>query len=131
MSMQDPVADMLTCIRNAQMMGIQEIRVPFSSLKSNILRVLQEEGFIEKFEVTSEGNKKDLLVTLKYYQGRPVIEIIKRISKPALRVYRSYEKLPLVRGGLGITIISTPQGVMSDKMARAQKVGGELLCTVE
>jgi small subunit ribosomal protein S8 len=129
--MQDPVADMLTCMRNAQTMGIKEIRVPHSSLKSNILRILKEEGFIENYEVIEFDHKKDLHIKLKYYQGRPVIEKIKRISKPSLRVYKSYDDVPMIRGGLGITIISTPQGVISDKAARAQKVGGEVLCTVE
>lgn len=131
MSMHDPVADMLTRIRNAQMMGIQEIGLPFSTMKSEILKVLKEEGFIEDFSVTAENNKKDLHVILKYFQGRPVIEKIKRISKPALRIYRGCDDLPTVRGGLGIAIVSTPKGVMTDKTARAQNVGGEVLCTVE
>lgn len=131
MSMQDPIADMLTCIRNAQAMGITKILVPFSKLKMQILNVLTEEGFVEKFEPISTGNKKDLEVHLKYYQGRPVIEKIKRISRPALRVYKGYDKLPNVRGGLGIAILSTPKGVMTDKTAKIQQVGGEVLCTVE
>jgi small subunit ribosomal protein S8 len=132
MSMQDPVAAMLTSIRNAQMMGIQKICLPHSNLKDHILNVLKEEGFIEDFEVvTSDDNKKDLQVTLKYYQGRPVIEKIKRVSRPALRIYRGYDDLPLIRGGLGIAIVSTPKGVMTDKAARTQQVGGEVLCTVE
>lgn len=131
MSMQDPVADMLTCIRNAQMMGIKETRMPHSNLKVQILQVLKEEGFIENSEVVTADNKKDIQVILKYYQGRPVIEKIQRVSRPALRVYRGYDKLPLVRGGLGIAIVSTPKGVMTDKAARAQHVGGEVLCTVE
>jgi small subunit ribosomal protein S8 len=131
MSMQDPVADMLTRIRNAQAMGIKKISLPHSNLKSQILDVLKEEGFIESFDVVSADNKKDLQVSLKYYQGQPVIEKIKRVSRPALRVYKGYDQLPKVRGGLGIAIISTPKGVLSDKAARAQKVGGEVLCTVE
>lgn len=131
MSMQDPVADMLTRIRNAQAMGIQTILMPFSNLKSEMLRVLRDEGFIEAYETVSTDNKKDLKVALKYYQGRPVIEKIKRVSKPALRVYKGYQEIPAIRGGLGLAIISTPQGVMSDRTARAQKVGGEVLCTVE
>ena len=131
MSMQDPVADMLTRIRNAQAMGIQKISMPFSSLKQQILGVLNQEGFILDSNVTTTDNKKDLQVTLKYYQGRPVIEKIKRVSKPSLRVYKGCDELPLVRGGLGIAIISTPKGVMTDKAARAQHVGGEVLCTVE
>lgn len=135
MSMQDPVADMLTCIRNAQMMGIQKVRIPFSNLKNEILKVLKDEGFIEDFSVMSldkkSDYKKDIEVLLKYYQGRPVIERIKRISRPALRVYKGYDQLPLVRGGLGIAIVSTPKGVMTDKAARTGQVGGEVLCTVE
>lgn len=131
MSMQDPVADMLTRIRNAQAMGIEKISLPYSNLKSEILKVLQEEGFIGEFDKTTNENKTDLQVNLKYYQGRPVIEKIKRISRPAMRIYRGYDQIPLVRGGLGLTIVSTPKGVMSDKSARTQKVGGELLCTVE
>lgn len=133
MSMQDPVADMLTCIRNAQAMGIEHIKFPFSKLKSEMLRVLKEEGYINDFETISddEKNKKDLTVELKYYQGRPVIEKITRLSKPALRVYKGCDELPQIRGGLGIAIISTPKGVMTDRTARAQKVGGEVLCTVE
>lgn len=131
MSMQDPVADMLTCLRNAQMMGIQQIRLPHSNLKSEILRVLKDEGFIEQFETSEADNKRDLHVTLKYYQGRPVIEKIKRVSRPALRIYKGCDQLPLVRGGLGIAVISTPKGVMTDKTARAEHLGGEVLCTVE
>jgi len=131
MSMQDPVADMLTCIRNAQAMGIQKILMPHSILKTEILRVLREEGFIDNFEVVASDNKRDLQVGLKYYQGRPVIEKIDRVSRPALRIYRGYDELPVVRGGLGIAIVSTPKGVMTDKTARTQKVGGEVLCTVE
>lgn len=131
MSMQDPVADMLTRIRNAQAMGIQVISLPHSNLKSEILRVLKEEGYIEDFEMTTSGNKKNLQVSLKYYQGRPVIEKINRVSRPALRVYRGYDKISAVRGGLGIAIISTPKGVMTDKSARTQQVGGEVLCTIE
>jgi small subunit ribosomal protein S8 len=129
--MQDPVADMLTILRNAQTMGITTVSLPHSEFKGDILKVLQEEGFIENFDTSSVENKKRLNVTLKYYEGRPVIEKIKRISRPALRVYAGYKEIPLVRGGLGISIISTPKGVMSDKAARALKVGGEVLCTVE
>lgn len=131
MSLQDPVADMLTCIRNAQAMGIQKICMPHSTLKHEMLKILKEEGYIVDFETAESGKKKDLQVFLKYYQGQPVIEKITRISRPALRVYKGYEELPLVRGGLGIAIVSTPKGVMSDKSARHQKVGGEVLCTVE
>lgn len=131
MSMQDPVADMLTSIRNAQAMGIQKIKLPYSNLKNEILKVLKEEGYLTDFTTLSNDNKKDLEVSLKYYQGKPVIEKIKRISKPAMRIYRSCDQLPIVRGGLGLSIVSTPKGVMSDKSARAQNVGGEILCTIE
>lgn len=131
MSMQDPVADMLTRLRNAQMIGITEVTLPYSKLKAEVLRVLKEEGYIESFTEMKETNKKDLQVALKYFEGRPVMEKIKRISRPALRVYRGCDDLPLVRGGLGIAIISTPKGVMSDKSARSNKVGGEILCTIE
>lgn len=131
MSMQDPIADMLTCIRNAQLMGIQQVSLPYSKLKSEVLKVMQEEGYVAEVEIVTNDKKKDLFINLKYYQDRPVIEKIKRISRPALRVYKGHDALPQVRGGLGTAIISTSQGVMTDKKARAQKVGGEVLCTVE
>lgn len=131
MSMQDPVSDMLTQLRNAQMMGIRTTRFAHSKFKEQILNVLKEEGYIQDYQVHAADVKKELEVTLKYYQGRPVIDTIKRISKPSLRVYRGYSELPIVRGGLGISIVSTPKGVMADKTARAQKLGGEVLCTVE
>ena len=131
MSMQDPVSDMLTRIRNAQMMGIQKVLMPHSNLKEEILKVLREEGYVGEFETIESDNKKQLQVLLKYYQGSPVIAKIDRVSRPALRVYKGYDQIPLIRGGLGIAIVSTPKGVMSDKAARAQKIGGEVLCTVE
>lgn len=131
MSMQDPVADLLTRIRNAQSMGIREVVLPYSFIKTEILRVLGEEGFIESYEAIADGAKKDLKIKLKYYQGRPVIEQINRVSRPALRIYKACRELPTVRGGLGIAIISTPKGVMTDRAARTQNVGGEVLCTVE
>lgn len=131
MSMQDPVSDLLTRIRNAQAMGIREVTLPHSNIKTEILRVLKEEGFIESYESIAEGAKKDISIKLKYYQGRPVIERINRVSKPTLRIYKPCRELPQVRGGLGIAIISTPKGVMTDKSARSQNVGGEVLCTVE
>src|SRR3990167_6015081 len=127
MSMQDPVSDLLTLIRNAQAMGIREVELPHSNIKLEILRVLKEEGFIESYEPKVEGAKKDISIKLKYYQGRPVIERINRVSKPALRIYRSCRELTTVRGGLGIAIISTPKGVMTDRLARSQNVGGEVL----
>lgn len=131
MSMQDPVADMLTRLRNAQMMGIREVTMPHSKIKLAMLRVLQEEGYVEAVTEMTQDGKKDLHVTLRYYEGRPVMEKIKRVSRPALRIYRGCNDLPLVRGGLGIAIVSTPRGVMTDKSARTQKVGGEVLCTIE
>ena len=131
MSMQDPIADMLTRIRNAQAMGIQKVLLPYSNLKVEILKVLQEEGYLDTFDIKTNKNKRDIEITLKYYRGTPVIEKITRLSKPALRVYRGYDQLPLIRGGLGIAIVSTPKGVMSDKKARINQVGGEVLCTVE
>lgn len=131
MSMQDPVADMLTSIRNAQAMGIIQIKFPFSSLKNEILRVMKEEGFIVNFEMIAVDNKKYLQVSLKYYQGRPVVEKIKRISRPGLRIYKTCKDLPVIRGGLGVAVVSTPKGVMTEKSARSQQVGGEILCTIE
>ncbi len=131
MSMQDPVSDMLTCVRNAQAIGIKEIELPASIMKLSILRVLKEEGYIDNFEEVSADAKKRVKVVLKYYQGRPVIEKMKRVSCPGRRVYRACDKLPVIRGGLGIAIVSTPKGLMTDKAARAARLGGEILCTVE
>jgi small subunit ribosomal protein S8 len=131
MSMQDPIADLLTRIRNAQMMGIRSLRLPFSGIKQQILRVLEEEGYIDSFDAMETDGKRDLRVELKYYEGAPVIDEIKRVSRPSLRVYKGAKELPLVRGGLGVAIISTPFGVMSDRMARTKNVGGEVICTVE
>lgn len=131
MSMHDPIADMLTRIRNAQTVGEQQVKMPSSKVKIAILKVLKEEGYIHDFETVTAGTKKDLNVTLKYHQGRPVIETIKRVSRTGLRIYRRSTDLPVVRGGLGIAIVSTPKGVMTERSARAQKLGGEVLCTVE
>ncbi len=131
MSMQDPIADMLTRIRNAQAVGEREVKLPGSMLKQAILKVLQDEGYIESFESEATDNKKNIKVFLKYYQGKPVIEKIKRISKPGLRIYRRSSQLPTVLGGMGIAIVSTPKGVMSAKTARASNLGGEVLCIVE
>jgi len=131
MSMQDPVSDMLTCVRNAQAIGIKEIELPSSSMKLALLNVLKEEGYIEGFEELLVENKKRVKVSLKYYQGRAVIEKMKRVSTPGRRVYRGCDKLPVIRGGLGIAIVSTPKGLMSDRAARVARLGGEILCTVE
>jgi small subunit ribosomal protein S8 len=130
MSMSDPIADLLTRIRNAQMAKLPKIVCPSSKSKVAICRVLQDEGYIASFSVVEEDKKAVLTVDLKYYQGRPVIEEIKRESKPGLRIYRGKDDLPRNRGGLGIAIVSTHKGLMTDKQARAAGVGGEVLCTV-
>lgn len=125
----DPVADMLTRIRNAQRIGRSMVVMPSSKQKIAIARVLQEEGYISSFEV--EGDvKAQLTVNLKYYQGKPVIETLKRVSRPGLRIFKTKDQLPRVLGGLGIAIVSTSKGVMSDQKARAIGVGGEIICYV-
>lgn len=129
MSMQDPVADMLTCIRNAHHRSKPEVIMPSSKLKASVAKVLQQEGYIEGFSVSEEVKPK-LTVNLKYFEGKPVIEEIIRISKPSLRHYSGSGGLPKVRSGLGIAIISTSKGVMTDRAARAAGIGGEILCTV-
>jgi len=129
MSMQDPVADMLTCIRNAHHRNKPEVVMPSSKLKTSVAKVLHDEGYIDGFSV-SEDVKPKLTVSLKYFEGKPVIEEIVRISKPSLRQYSSSGDLPKVRSGLGIAIVSTSKGVMTDRAARAAGIGGEILCTV-
>ena len=131
MSMQDPIADMLTRIRNAQTIGGLTVEMPCSQLKLAVLEVLKSEGYIEDFQTMAAEGKKDIQVTLKYYQGNPVIDKIKRISRPGLRIYRGATKLPTVLAGMGIAIVSTSKGVMTERSARAQNLGGEVLCTVE
>jgi small subunit ribosomal protein S8 len=132
--MTDPISDMLTRIRNAQKAGKPSVRMPGSNLKRAILSVLKEEGYVAEFaDVEAEkgqGPAQQIEVTLKYVGGRPVISEIERVSKPGLRVYTSVEKMPKVRNGLGVAIVSTSQGVMSDAKARAMNIGGELLCRV-
>lgn len=130
MSMTDPIADFLTRLRNGQMARRKQVRLPSSKIKEAIAAVLKEEGYIEDFSVTAEGAKKTLAVTLKYFQGKPVIERIERVSRPSLRVYRGSDELPKVLGGLGVAIVSTPKGVVSDRAARAAGMGGEVLCVV-
>ncbi len=130
MSMSDPIADMLTRIRNAQMVGHREVMMPASKLKSSIASVLKDEGYIEDFTQREKDGKSELVVSLKYYAGRPVIEKLERISKPGLRVYKGRDSLPKVMNGLGIAILSTSRGVMTDTKARATGVGGEVLCIV-
>jgi small subunit ribosomal protein S8 len=130
MSMQDPIADMLTRIRNAQMTEKVSVSMPSSQLKVAIAKVLKDEGYIEDFRVTGEQAKPQLEIALKYYAGRPVIEKIERISKPGLRIYRGKEDLPRIMNGLGVAIVSTSKGVMTDRKARASGIGGEVLCVV-
>jgi small subunit ribosomal protein S8 len=129
MSMQDPLADMLTRIRNAQQVGKADVAMPSSKLKVNVARVLQDEGYITGFSV-NEGAKPELTVALKYFEGKPVIAELDRVSRPGLRNYAGKDSLPSVRGGLGVAIVSTSKGVMTDRAARAAGIGGEVLCTV-
>jgi small subunit ribosomal protein S8 len=129
MSMQDPLADMLTRIRNAQMAEKTVVSMPSSKLKVAVASVLKNEGYISDYEVSSDA-KPQLSIELKYFEGRPVIEELKRVSRPGLRQYKSVDQLPKVRGGLGVSIVSTNKGVMTDRAARAAGVGGEVLCTV-
>jgi small subunit ribosomal protein S8 len=130
MSMSDPIADMLVRIRNAQMVGHVEVVMPASKLKSSIAEVLKQEGYIEDFALRENGVKKELRIGLKYYAGKPVIEKLERISKPGLRVYKGRDDIPKVMNGLGVAILSTSRGVMTDRKARADGVGGEVLCIV-
>jgi small subunit ribosomal protein S8 len=128
--MTDPIADMLTRIRNGQRAGKVSVSMPSSKLKASIAEVLKDEGYIADFRVQDESGKAVMSVDLKYYEGRPVIEDLKRISRPGLRIYKSKDELPKVRGGLGVAIVSTSKGVMSDRAARAAGEGGEVLCIV-
>ena len=130
MSMSDPIADMLTRVRNAQQVNKQSVTMPSSKLKAAIAAVLKDEGYIEDFQVGGEKAKPVLEITLKYYAGRPVIERIDRVSRPGLRIYRGSKAIPTVMNGLGVAIVSTPRGVMTDRKARATGVGGEVLCYV-
>ncbi|BCD86319.1 30S ribosomal protein S8 [Pseudomonas solani] len=129
MSMQDPLADMLTRIRNAQMAEKSVVSMPSSKLKVAVASVLKNEGYITGYQISSDI-KPLLSIELKYFEGRPVIEELKRVSRPGLRQYKSVDQLPKVRGGLGVSIVSTNKGVMTDRAARAAGVGGEVLCTV-
>jgi small subunit ribosomal protein S8 len=130
MSMTDPVADLLTRIRNGQSAGKANISLDSSKIKTAIAKVLKDEGYVADFHVESETGKPRLVVDLKYYEGRPVIDRLERVSRPGLRVYRGKDELPKVLGGMGTVIVSTPQGVMTDKQARASGQGGEVLCIV-
>ena len=130
MSMSDPIADMLTRIRNGQQAQKASVSMPSSKLKVAIAKVLQDEGYIDGFAVRDEAGKASLDVTLKYYAGRPVIERLERVSRPGLRIYKGSDDLPRVMNGLGVAIVSTPRGVMIDRSARANRVGGEVICLV-
>lgn len=130
MSMTDPIADFLTRIRNGQAAGKSEVSMPSSKIKLAMAQVLKDQGYIDEFDVTTEDGKSSLRISLKYYQGRPVIDRIERVSKPGLRVYRGKDELPAILGGLGVAIISTSRGVMTDREARAAGHGGEVLCIV-
>ena len=130
MSMTDPIADMLTRIRNGQGARKVNVSMPASKSKEAVAKVLQDEGYIIGFATTGEGAEKTLTVELKYYEGTPVIEKIQRSSSPGLRVYRGKDDLPKVLGGLGVAIVSTSAGVMSDRQARAKGIGGEVICVV-
>lgn len=130
MSMSDPIADMLTRIRNAQAAEKGQVAMPSSKLKISIASVLKDEGYIEDFAVREESGKAELTIALKYYSGKPVIDRIDRISRPGLRIYKGKEDIPRVMNGLGVAILSTSKGVMTDRKARASGVGGEVLCVV-
>ncbi|SER60519.1 small subunit ribosomal protein S8 [Nitrosomonas sp. Nm51] len=130
MSMSDPIADMLTRIRNAQMARKKTVGIPFSKIKADIASVLKDEGYIEDYQKKAVGKHSQLEIALKYYSGFPVIETVKRISKPGLRIYKSASEIPQVMSGLGIAIVSTSQGVMTGKKAQSSGIGGEILCEV-
>ncbi len=130
MSMTDPIADMLTRVRNGQKARKVNVSMPFSTVKTAVAKVLKDEGYITSYSESGDGASKTLEVELKYYEGTPVIEKVQRVSRPGLRVYRGKEDLPKVLGGLGVAIVSTSAGVMSDRQARAQGIGGEVICIV-
>ena len=131
MSMSDPIADMLTRIRNGQSADKVSVSMPSSKYKQTIAAVLKDEGYVSDWRVEGDGVKKQLVVDLKYYMGKPVIEKITKISRPGLRIYKSAEELPRVIGGMGTAIISTSKGMMTDRTARENGQGGEVICTVE
>lgn len=130
MSMQDPLADMLTRIRNALMTSAKSVIIPHSKMKESIAQILVDEGYVESYEVTGEGVKKGIEIKLKYYRGQPVIEELKKISRPGLRRYLKSTEIPYIRAGLGICIMSTSKGIIVDRKARELNVGGEIICTV-
>ena len=131
MSMQDPIADMLTRIRNAQAVGMKSLSMPFSKTKNALAKVLLEEGYITGFEEKSvRPGINELVIKLKYFEGKPVIEMLQRVSRPGLRIYKSKEEIPVVKGGLGVAILSTCKGILADRVARSEGVGGEVICIV-
>ena len=130
MSMQDPIADMLTRIKNAQMAKLTSVSMPASSIKGAIAKVMQEQGYIASYKINTADAKRTLDINLKYYQGKPVIEDIKRYSRPGLRRYEQADTLPIIRGGLGTVIVSTSKGVMTGHQAKVLGIGGEVLCSV-
>ncbi len=130
MSMQDPISDMLICIKNSQLANKKDVLIFYSKFKESILKIFLREGFIKKYYLLNDSINKKILIKLKYFTGLPVISKIKRISRPGLRIYLSFNKLPLVKSGLGVFIISTSKGVLSDKEARLLKVGGEVICYI-
>ncbi|WP_044411414.1 30S ribosomal protein S8 [Thiomicrospira microaerophila] len=130
MSMSDPIADMLTRIRNGQMAGHENVSMPSSKLKTALAKLLADEGYVSSYKVVNTDGKSMLSIDLKYYQGKPVIELLKRVSRPGLRVYKNKDELPKVIGGLGVAVVSTSKGILSDREARIQGVGGEILCYV-
>ena len=130
MSMSDPIADMLTRIRNAQMSERTAVTMPASKVKASIAQVLKDEGYIDDFAVRDNAGKLELAISLKYYAGRPVIEKLERVSRPGLRIYKASDEIPKVMNGLGVAIVSTSRGVMTDRKARGLGVGGEVLCLV-
>lgn len=130
MSMSDPISDMLTRIRNSLQRNKREVQMPSSKLKVAIANILKQEGYITDFKVGEQDKKSTLTIELKYFEGKPVIESLKRVSRPSLRSYKSVDKLPKVMGGLGVAIVSTAKGVMTDKTAREHGIGGEVLCFV-
>jgi small subunit ribosomal protein S8 len=130
MSMSDPIADMLTRIRNAQAVDKTAVKMPSSKLKIAIAQVLKDEGYIDGYTVHNDDGKAELEIALKYYAGKPVIERIERVSRPGLRIYKGRDAIPQVMNGLGVAIVTTPKGVMTDRKARQTGVGGEVLCYV-
>ena len=127
--MNDTISDLLTRIRNGQMSNKKDVSIPFSKMKEAICKVLQDEGYITSFRI-EDGKIKNIIVELKYFEGKPVIDFIKRISRPGLRIYKSCDEIPLVKNGLGICIVSTSQGLMTGKTAKEKKCGGEIICYV-